>query len=93
MYNAEKRKAYGQTPRGRKSNIIGIWKFRGVVGDLDSIYDDIYLPAINCMCCKNPFSNRRDKCLDHDHSIVGSYNFRQVLCQRCNIHDNWKKYH
>ena len=89
MYNSEKRKAYGQTEKGRRSNIIGLWKFRGVVGDLHHLYDNFYINEKHCWVCSSEFKNSKDRCMDHDH-ITGD--FRQTICQRCNRCDNWKNY-
>jgi len=89
IYDAEKRRKWGQTKKGRKSNIIGLWKFRGVVGDLSFLYDTYYINETKCWCCGNEFKNTRDKCLDHSH-ITGE--FRQILCQNCNRCDNWLKH-
>lgn len=89
MYNSEKRKAYGQTEKGRRSNIIGLWKFRGVVGDLHHLYDNFYINETHCWVCSSEFKNSKDRCMDHDH-ITGD--FRQTICQRCNRCDNWKNY-
>ena len=89
IYDAEKRRAWGQTPQGRKSNVIGLWKFRGVAGDLSFLYDTYYVNETNCWCCGLPFKDRRDRCLDHSH-ITGE--FRQILCQKCNRNDSWRKF-
>ena len=89
MYNSEKRKAYGQTEKGRRSNIIGLWKFRGVVGDLHHLYDNFYINEKYCWVCSSEFKSSKDRCMDHDHETG---DFRQTICQRCNRCDNWKNY-
>lgn len=86
IYDKEKRRIYGQSPAGRKSNIIGLWKFRGVVGDLSNLYDNYYINKTHCDVCKTEFKSSRDRCLDHCHTTG---NYRQTLCQNCNRCDNW----
>jgi len=86
IYDAKKRKEYGRTPAGRKSNVIGLWKFRGIQGDLDFLYDNYYVDETNCWWCKKAFSGTKDRCIDPDHETG---EFRQVLCQRCNSFDRW----
>ena len=82
-------KAYRKTPSGIKTQAVSKWKRRGVIGDLSKIYDERYLHCTHCEVCNKEFSSKSDRCLDHDHE-TGL--FRQVLCQNCNIMDNWKKY-
>ena len=86
IYDAKKRKEYGKTPEGRKSNIIGLWKFRGIKGDLDFLYDSVYVNETNCWHCDKAFTGTKDRCLDHCH-VTGE--FRQILCQSCNMFDRW----
>ena len=81
-------KAYNQTAKGKKVQTISDWKYRGVIGDLSTIYDDRYLPSTNCEVCNKTYASSTDRCLDHCH-ITGE--FRQILCQSCNVMDNWKK--
>ena len=76
----------------KKSEIIGGWKRKGMIGDLSFIYDNDYLPATNCWVCNAAFKNTLDKHGDHDHSITDGDNWRQVLCRGCNMHDKWKKH-
>ena len=65
----------------RKSN----WKKRGVIGDLDQLYE-IWFSAEKCNICEYIFLNTKNKCLDHNHD-TGL--FRQILCRNCNNWDNW----
>ena len=81
------RDTYKDTPQYKKSHTISNWKTRGVVGDYDEMYN-IYLNTNKCDVCHYVFDETNKKCLDHDHD-TGL--FRQILCHRCNLHDNWKK--
>ena len=87
--NKEKLKEYGKEYRKKdnykKTNRIGLWKYRGVINDdFDSLYE-YYLNCKNCENCDIELINGRSfngRCLDHDHS-TGL--FRNVLCRSCNI--------
>ena len=81
------RKVYIKTPKGIKTRSISHWKQSGVIGNLSKIYDERYLPSTNCEVCNKEYSSNKDRHLDHDHT-TGL--FRQILCQSCNTHDNWK---
>ena len=83
----EYKKAYYQTPQGKKSNTMGHWKSIGVNDVNDEMYDR-YINTHCCDVCKNEFKSSRHRNLDHDHTTG---DFRQILCQSCNCHDNWKK--
>tara|TARA_R110001592_G_C12903843_1_gene726894 strand:- start:380 stop:739 length:360 start_codon:yes stop_codon:yes gene_type:complete len=74
-------------PRRLKSSRINNWKRRGVVGDLNELYDK-YLNTDKCEICEKTFISSRDKCLDHDHD---TNLFRYFLCKDCNNFDRWKK--
>ena len=83
----EQRKEYRQTNQGIKSRIISLWKFIGVIHeDFDKLYE-YYINTNECNICKGGFTDKNKKCLDHDHT---NGLFRQILCNSCNIRDNWK---
>ena len=82
---------YKKTPRYKKLTIIANWKQRGINHNngLQYLYDVIYLPATNCSKCNIVFgTGSNKKHCDHDHNIIGTHNFRAVLCMACNINDN-----
>jgi|DEB0MinimDraft_6_1074348.scaffolds.fasta_scaffold06391_3 hypothetical protein len=83
-----KRETYADTYQFKKTHTISNWKYRGVVGDYDSLYE-MYIKSTHCDVCKKEYKNIRDRCLDHDHE-TGL--FRQFLCTRCNVLDNWMKF-
>ena len=86
-YYKQKDKEYRQTPKGKKSTIIGGWKEKGLIcEDYDSLYCH-YLNTEECDNCNVLFGERGDgtgsfKCMDHDHK-TGL--FRNFLCCRCNL--------
>jgi hypothetical protein len=79
-------KEYTQTEKGKKVGRVSHWKQRGVIGDYDELYE-IYLNTNECNACKCTFTDTNKKCLDHDHETG---EFRQILCDNCNIQDRWK---
>ena len=85
-YYKEYKKAYYQTPEGKKSRIMACWRSHGVNNVNDEMYDK-YINTHCCDVCKNEFKNSMDKHLDHDHETG---DFRQVLCRSCNSRDSWK---
>ena len=85
--NKKKRKEYRLSPSGKKSETICKWKQRGLIHDnYEELYDK-YLNTTECEICKYVFDNTNWRCLDHDHE---TNLFRQILCFKCNVHDNWK---
>jgi len=89
---AEQKKAYNQTPAGKKSITISKWKQYGLIDSDGDKYEkryQSYLQATNCEVCKNVFKDTFDKCLDHNHE-TGL--FRQFLCRSCNSFDRWLKH-
>jgi len=82
----EYNKKYKQTPKGKKINIISMWKRRGLIDDnYNKLYDD-YLENTECQECGVTYGVLGDgttfKCMDHDHE-TGL--FRNFLCTGCNV--------
>mgnify|MGYP003118673306 CR=1 FL=1 len=86
----EKQKQYRQTPNFRKSNRISNWKIQGIItDDYEALYNH-YLKTAYCDICRveltyDRYPTATTKCVDHDHSITDAPNFRNILCQSCNI--------
>ena len=68
----------------RKNVRMKKWLGRGVVGDLQAIYDR-WEQATNCEACGVSFEGIK-KCLDHEHT---SGEVRFILCNGCNLGDNY----
>ena len=86
--NAEKIKAYNQTAPRKKSKRLDDWKRRGLIHEnMDELYTQ-YLNTLSCNVCKVEFTDKNKRCMDHDHSTG---EFRNILCNSCNVFDNWKK--
>jgi len=77
-------KQYKHTPKGKKSRTIARWKYRGLIGDYESIYDR-YINTTHCDLCNielcKGFKGGNKKCMDHDHN-TGL--FRNIVCNTCN---------
>lgn len=84
---SERRKEYRQTEAGKKSKRISNWKKSGVISDdYESLYN-FYINSKNCEECKveltvDKRTTKTTRCLDHNHDTG---EFRNVLCQSCNI--------
>ena len=88
-YQKEYQKNYNQTPKSKKSRIISRWKGRGLKlygYTYDELYE-YYLDITHCEVCNKDLSTTK-KCMDHCHT-TGC--FRWVLCNSCNVSDNWMK--
>ena len=81
----EQQKIWNQSQEGKKSRKISHWKDRGLIGDYNQIYER-YVNTHKCDVCNFVFDESNWKCMDHDHE-TGL--FRQILCNYCNIRDNW----
>ena len=86
----EQKKEYRQTPKGKKIIRIRNWKYQGIItDDYDQLYNH-YLKTAYCDACKVELTYGRPstattKCVDHDHSITDAPNFRNILCNACNV--------
>jgi len=84
-------KEYNKTPNGIKSYTKSSWKSYGLIDSYKDNYEklyNLYLNTNKCNICKYEFDNSNRRCMDHNHSTG---KFRQILCNRCNIQDNWIK--
>ena len=86
----EYKKQYRQTEPGKKSRLICHWKQRGLKlygYTYEEVYE-YYLSVNICEHCEIPLNTnfKTQKCMDHCH-YTGC--FRWVLCQSCNVKDNW----
>lgn len=88
--NKDKIKEYRQTPQCKKSSRIAKWKYHGIItDDYDALYDH-YTKTAYCDICRVELTYDRHntattKCCDHDHTITDRPNFRNILCNACNI--------
>lgn len=90
--NKDKLKEYQndfyKTPKGKKIHTIFNWKRYGLIHEnMGELYNR-YLDTTECDVCKYIFDETNWRCMDHCH-ITGL--FRQILCNKCNVKDNWKK--
>ena len=92
LYNKE----YSQTPNGKKFNKLRKWKYRGLIAsneELDRIYN-LWLTQELCNACdvkltRTGKNSKTNATMDHCHETG---RFRHVICNSCNIMDNWKKH-
>jgi len=88
--NKEKIKEYQNRPEYVKARRIKDWKYMGVICDnFDALYNH-YLKTSYCDFCKCELTcctikSATTKCLDHDHAITDRPNFRNILCNSCNL--------
>ena len=84
-------KEYNKSSAGKKSHTKRDWKHYGLIDSDNDKYEKVYNLYLNtneCDVCKYEFDKSNWKCMDHDHSTG---KFRQILCHRCNVMDNWIK--
>ena len=81
-------KLYRKSEIGRKGSRIRDWKRYGVIcDDFDGLYEK-YINTTHCENCNVELTENvkhnthTTRCLDHDHE---SGQFRNVLCNKCNV--------
>jgi len=81
----EYQREYRKTPQYKKSHLIGNWKYKGLIGDYETIYKR-YVNTTNCDLCNILLCDGRKgsnkKCMEHDHDTG---EFRNVVCNSCNM--------
>jgi len=88
--NKEHQKEYHQTEQGKKTSRISKWKQNGVIcNDFDALYNQ-FINTPNCENCNieltvDRYNTSTTRCLDHNHDITDTDNFRNILCNSCNI--------
>jgi len=86
----QQNKEWSQTYEGKKSQKISSWKYQGIItDDYDTLYEH-YLKTSFCDACRVELTYDKKKtpttkCVDHDHSITDRPNFRNILCNSCNV--------
>ena len=90
--NPEKVKAYLESDLYKKGSKIARWKHLGIICDNWENIHRVYMATNKCDFCLEPFKDSRDRHLDHNHSILDSYNIRGILCRVCNTTDVLKDY-
>ena len=88
---------YRQTPTGKKNSTKQDWKRNGMIftaEEFERIYN-LYLTQELCNACDvkltrgGMYMTNTKACCDHDHE---NGLFRHIICNSCNINDNWKKH-
>jgi len=86
-------KKYGKSPKGIKANRIKHWRQQGIIVKDWDVFYKYYLEVTNCETCNvlltqgiDGFKNTT-KCVDHNHNIKDSINFRKILCNTCNSNE------
>jgi len=72
-------------PKGLKSSKIADWKYRGLIGNYNEIYER-YINTFNCDLCYIDLSidkirKSNSRCMDHNHKTG---EFRAIVCCSCN---------
>lgn len=76
---------YKDPLKQKKSVTISYWKYRGLIGDYEAIYDR-YINTTHCdlcniLLCKGRKGSNK-KCMEHDHNTG---EFRNIVCHKCNM--------
>ena len=90
---AEYDRLRNQNPNRIKAIRISKWKRSGLIDSNNDNYEklyNLYLNTTSCDVCNNVLTTEGTyrKTMDHDHT-TGL--FRQILCNHCNVMDNWIK--
>ena len=96
--NREKERAYKQSPVGKKSSRICVWKRAGIIvpdNNFDKFYDEylsvkICQKKVSCKGCILTYDKQNTpttKVVDHDHNIINKTNVRFICCHACNVND------
>jgi len=86
------KKAYNQSPEGKKAQKKGKWKYHGIIiKNFDEFYEK-FLSTTHCQICKkkltiDKYNTHSTKCVDHDHNINDRENVRYICCNACNSND------
>lgn len=90
----EERKAYDQSPAGKKRTRKSKWKRRGIrVADNEwDCFYQYFLSITHCQICEKKLTvdkqtTHSTRCVDHDHNINDRENVRAICCHACNIND------
>lgn len=76
----ENQKKYRASEHGRKVRTFNSWKYQGIIGDFEEIYERRE-NTTKCDICNNDFKSEKDKHTDHNHT---TREFRNIVCLRCN---------
>tara|TARA_R110000772_G_scaffold64903_1_gene144891 strand:+ start:1187 stop:1633 length:447 start_codon:yes stop_codon:yes gene_type:complete len=78
---------FGELRKDHKYDTIYNWKSNGLIANnYNEIYEK-YLISTHCDKCQEPYKNRTDKCMDHNHH---TNEFRNFLCRPCNTRTDRK---
>ena len=93
----KKQRDRAKTPNGKKIKMKSLWKTSGMLftaEEFERIYN-LYLTQELCNACDcvltrgERYTTPTKACMDHCHE---NGLFRHIICQSCNVNDNWKKH-